>query len=841
MILNMISTIPQHKNAKNFGGVWWRLLCTAMAIVAGISEQDVATAESTPDYVYFMDAFTSTNVQNTPANIAVIGETEATGAHARSTLTAGGRIVGTQTEFNTSSHITWTHALNTLFNSTAPDLSTQTLRQQFALQVLLASGISADPPGAPSGGYPVPADDEWVVTPAGGYVLYTQDIEGPVIPLETAAAITAVMWASREYLGPKMKIIPVPANALIIEETANWNLKTVVEGSSSNKWLSYLPLKNTLSSADQTALDANQIDLFSFLHLASAEGHPLVDGILPMMYSRCGPQHTEVCCGPNMPNYELTAPPGSLNIPSPPFYDTTLPYAILSAHDNPAQLSIVQNPDCPSLVPPWDSHHHGAMPFLAGVYWDGAVDPSFLPSDYLTPTVVASDDASSCQSDLDGDLDVDGGDLGIMFGSWGPVNRPTDADINGDFRVDGADLGMLLNEWGNDCGDGTSPPWISVLIAQYAPDTDPALQQIYVNKIKKLAPNLEQIHLRIPSTKNAPESHPDIPAFVHLIGLFRTAYGSTLKIGFHPDNDSHTSCQSWACTSTPCDSTNTAAWHCVLDKSIRTMNAMNLLADSNGSGNGFTIFSIEQSYVEPIPGSVEEIKHTLSGGANPIPGVTVASPPVAFGYVAPSHGGSDLYGPDGFDYGYPQYYNKGKALTDDAQVLIQGRTPYFPAPSAQDCLPTPSNPCKVPPIPPVTITVVDVDTPGAYLCPKIPCFNQSLVQNVYTSLPDGSSGASPAFAASYLAYIMTQLPPISNTVNLGGSEVFITLSGEPDILGAPGWTIENINEFNAQLVLNFATLKNQVPSLFPSGGTDPTTLKYGIWSFEAILENITLP
>ena len=830
------SAHSDRRNAATTRDLFWPHACAMIAIATS-----VAAAQSTPDYVYFMDAFTPTNVTNTPAGIAVIGETEATGAHARSVLTTGGRVVGTQTEFNTSSNITWTHALNTLFNSTPPNLSTPAQRKQFALQILLASGISAEPPGAPSGGYPVPADDEWKATPAGGYVLYTQDIEGPVIELETAAAITAVMWASREYLGPNMKIIPIPANAFIIEQTDQWNLKTVMEGSPSNNWLSYLSLKSTLSAADQTALDADQIDLFSFLHLASAEGHPLIDGIMPMMYSIC--PNNEVCCGPDMPNYALTAPPGSLNVSSPPFYDTTLPYAILSAHGNPAQLFIGANPDCPSLVAPWESHYHGSMPFLSGIYWHGNVDSSFNPSQYLTPTVAATTYASSCQSDLNADLEVDGGDLGMLIADWGPVNLPTDADFNGDFKVDGADLGVLLNAWGNTCVPGSPTPWISVLIAQYAPPTDPALQQIYVNKINKLAPNLEQIHLRIPSTKNAPEQHPDIQAFAHLIGLLRTAYGSTLKIGFHPDNDSHSSCANWACTSTPCDSTNPAAWHCVLDKSIRTMNAMNQVADKNGSGNGFTIYSIEQSYIEPIPDAIEAIKHTLSNGANPIPGVTVASPPVAFGYVSPSYGGSDMYGTDGFDYGYPQYYNKGKALTDDAHVLYQGSDPYFSAPSALNCLPTPSNPCKVPPTPPVTITVVDVDTnlQHPYPCPKIPCFNQSLQQNVYTSLPDGSSGASPSFAASYLAYLMTQLPPISNTVPLNGSEVFITLSGEPDILGAPGWTIENINAFNAQLVSNFTTLQQLVPSLFPSGGTDPTTLKYGIWSFDAILNNITLP
>ncbi len=138
MTLNMTSTIPQLKNANAFRGLWWQHLCTAMVIVVGITAQDVATAQSTPNYVYFMDAFTPANVLNTPADIAVIGETEATGIHARSILTAGGRIVGTQTEFNASSNITWTNALNTLFNnpppplSNPPDLSTSVLRKEFA-------------------------------------------------------------------------------------------------------------------------------------------------------------------------------------------------------------------------------------------------------------------------------------------------------------------------------------------------------------------------------------------------------------------------------------------------------------------------------------------------------------------------------------------------------------------------------------------------------------------------------------------------------------------------------------------------------------------------------------
>ncbi|MCA9284127.1 MAG: right-handed parallel beta-helix repeat-containing protein [Phycisphaerales bacterium] len=48
--------------------------------------------------------------------------------------------------------------------------------------------------------------------------------------------------------------------------------------------------------------------------------------------------------------------------------------------------------------------------------------------------------------DLDGDGDVDGADLGILLGSWGPCGG-CPADLNGDGQVDGADLGTLLAAW----------------------------------------------------------------------------------------------------------------------------------------------------------------------------------------------------------------------------------------------------------------------------------------------------------------------------------------------------------------------------------------------------------
>ena len=226
-----------------------------------------------------------------------------------------------------------------------------------------------------------------------------------------------------------------------------------------------------------------------------------------------------------------------------------------------------------------------------------------------------------------------------------------------------------------------------------------------------------------------------------------------------------------------------------------------------------------------------EIKQCLAGDASALPGVTPAQPPVRFGNVLGSYGGPDLYGPNGYDYTYPQYYNLGKRLTDDAEVLLQGASPYFPIASAQACLDGATG----------SIEVVDVDSNGAYPAPKIPCFDQKLVQNVYTTTSDGSSGADPVLASAYVAYLMTQYPPISNTVELGGSEVFITFSGEPAMLGSPGWTLDKINQFQSQLQSNFASLKAQVPSLFPTGGTDPDTIKYAIWNFDQMLDAISLP
>jgi|GEM_PF-5338912 len=55
----------------------------------------------------------------------------------------------------------------------------------------------------------------------------------------------------------------------------------------------------------------------------------------------------------------------------------------------------------------------------------------------------------ACVGDLNGDGEVNGADLGLILGAWGPCNRiPCTGDLNGDGEVNGADLGLILGAWG---------------------------------------------------------------------------------------------------------------------------------------------------------------------------------------------------------------------------------------------------------------------------------------------------------------------------------------------------------------------------------------------------------
>jgi hypothetical protein len=72
----------------------------------------------------------------------------------------------------------------------------------------------------------------------------------------------------------------------------------------------------------------------------------------------------------------------------------------------------------------------------------GGVPPRAIPYRPEVPP------APPCVGDLNLDSAVDGVDLGILLGAWGPVTGGAAADFNQDGAVDGVDLGVLLARWG---------------------------------------------------------------------------------------------------------------------------------------------------------------------------------------------------------------------------------------------------------------------------------------------------------------------------------------------------------------------------------------------------------
>ena len=387
--------------------------------------------------------------------------------------------------------------------------------------------------------------------------------------------------------------------------------------------------------------------------------------------------------------------------------------------------------------------------------------------------------------------------------------------------------------------------WISVLIAQDAPPLDtPADMATYVKQVHALAPAAEQVHLRVVPIENptvgpasTPAYLPIYQAYADLIALLQTAYAvqPSFQIGFHPDN-SNGSQSYWGCSS--------ADWQCVLNNSIIVMNNINELADPQKKGEGFTIFSIEQSYVEPVDDcSLQMVKGCLNSHYNTTPGclcpiATFASPVVKYGDVLPSYGGSDIYGPNELDYGYPQYYNLVGSLNQtDANILMTSNVDsYLPANSAANCI---SQQATYP------FNVIDANLSGRPIRPTatqlIPCFTPNVDPTIPYPNPTNDvyayqNQANPSLTAAYVAYLMTQLPPIRQQVDTNGSTVYITFSGEPEFLGSTGWTLDKINAFHQQLNTNFSTLNTLIPGIIPPAA-NTNAIKYAIWNFTSILEN----
>jgi hypothetical protein len=120
--------------------------------------------------------------------------------------------------------------------------------------------------------------------------------------------------------------------------------------------------------------------------------------------------------------------------------------AIATQCGNPGTILGCDDDGCTG-APPWTSKLTVNLTagtqyfFIVGGYDDASTGPyNFL---------IEGPGAGGCIPDLNADLLVNGQDLGILLGQWGPcasANCP--ADLNQDGSVNGQDLGVLLGAWG---------------------------------------------------------------------------------------------------------------------------------------------------------------------------------------------------------------------------------------------------------------------------------------------------------------------------------------------------------------------------------------------------------
>jgi hypothetical protein len=264
-------------------------------------------------------------------------------------------------------------------------------RLALAKAILNAVMVYPSPnPGQLGPEFPRPA--EALPTADGGYVIWAQDFEfgpGHAPTNEVYAGITAVLWAGRQVLGEAspettpMQIIPVVSSSIFKTlghpTDGYYNSQTILKGTADNPYLASLgldPLPQT-NNSDPSA--ANPYGEWNFLSMLFH--NKLIDGFLGQQYAWNNPG----------------AVPGSVTADTVAFFPgQELPYAILSAHDQPGlppdypwpNLTKFPQPRNPS--PPWPSHHQGNLPFAAGVYWhQDVIDPvsTFDPATVLTPTI----------------------------------------------------------------------------------------------------------------------------------------------------------------------------------------------------------------------------------------------------------------------------------------------------------------------------------------------------------------------------------------------------------------------------------------------------------------------
>jgi len=88
--------------------------------------------------------------------------------------------------------------------------------------------------------------------------------------------------------------------------------------------------------------------------------------------------------------------------------------------------------------------------FTAGDTGAGSVVEAGVDA-FSISSVTCDDGGGGSSGDINGDGAVNGEDLSIVLGFWGPCNDPGDcpADIDGDGSVTGSDLSIILGQWSN--------------------------------------------------------------------------------------------------------------------------------------------------------------------------------------------------------------------------------------------------------------------------------------------------------------------------------------------------------------------------------------------------------
>lgn len=385
--------------------------------------------------------------------------------------------------------------------------------------------------------------------------------------------------------------------------------------------------------------------------------------------------------------------------------------------------------------------------------------------------------------------------------------------------------------------------WISILIAQDEPTPDnpsttPHTFTNYVHQLYQLAPNAQQIHIRVkPINTPTTCTDPSLPCatpyldYVNVAIALRQQYPSDLILGFHPDN-SDGSESFWGC--------GASDWQCVLNYTLLTMNNINAMITTSHV-IGYQTFSEEYpDYLIPqtvTADSIAQVKACLQhprGAACPDAIVNTANPAVTFGDVLGTNNGFNdaIYGANELDYGYIQYYNLVENLPVAYNSLLA--TGFL---TDTACAAAPQ-----------TVTVIDANLSGVPIVtpyPVIPC-NIPLptypANDVFTYASSPQPIPDPIHTASYVGYLTALQPPLSQGYQPpAGATIYTMYSGEPEFLGANGWTLSNISSFYSNLITSINALCNPPYNNLniPGCPFSPqlNQMQFGIWNFTKILSN----